>query len=242
MRSLLLLSALAATACQLPEATCALEAGGSYAGADAENPADLTGLACAGAALGAVDLSFTRLEGGDFDEADLAGANLTGAYAGYAWFREATLPGATLDGADVTFADFERADLSDATVAGADVRSADFTHADLSGVAGRVFGMGVTLYGADLTGADLTSSLLIGADARLADFSGAVLHGVDLRGARLNGADFTGADLTGAWLGDDEVLNHADIHWDDTTCPDGSHSADHGGTCEGWLEPFGGEE
>ena len=63
-----------------------------------------------------------------------------------------------------------------------------------------------------------------------ANFSGSILRDADLRGATLPHVNFAHADLTGA------NLEGADVEgaiWHRTTCPDGSMSEEHGGTCEG---------
>lgn len=59
----------------------------------------------------------------------------------------------------------------------------------------------------------LSGTRLTGADLREANFAGTTFAGVDLEGADVDGALFR------------------DNTWLNTTCPDGSHSTDHGGDC-----------
>ena len=100
-------------------------------------------------------------------DADLAGANLTGAYLWSADLSRANLPGADLVGARLAEAYLVGADLSEADLTGAVLVGASLTEAYLRGA---------NLSGADLTNATLTEANLFGAD----------LDGVI-------GADFTGA-------------------------------------------------
>jgi uncharacterized protein YjbI with pentapeptide repeats len=65
--------------------------------------------------------------------------------------REANLYGADLSGADLRGANLSEADLSEADLRGADLRGANLSEADLSGADLR----GANLYEADLSGADL---------------------------------------------------------------------------------------
>lgn len=70
------------------------------------------------------------------------------------------------------------------------------------------------------------------ADLHDTKLTGAFLRDVDLRGAKLDGADLTGADLTGADLTGASVKG---VHWQATTCPDGTSSDANGSTCQGHL-------
>jgi hypothetical protein len=70
------------------------------------------------------------------------------------------------------------------------------------------------------------------ADLRNARLANAVLRDADLRNARLDGADLTGADLTGAKL---DGVSLVAVVWRHTTCPDGTNSDEHRGTCAGHL-------
>jgi len=119
-----------------------------------------------------------RLDGADFSEADLSGANFTGleARAG-----QGTLT--TRGGNDLLSCDFSRATL----------RGADFTNANLT------FSKFV---GADLRGANLTD-----ADLSKVDLTGADLSGVDLTRANLYGAVLTGVVGFDSVRGLDQAVN-----------------------------------
>lgn len=99
-------------------------------------------------------------------DADLRGANLTGARLRRAKLVGADLRGATLAGARLAYAKLSRADLrgvdlSRATLASADLSDADLTGADLT----RATLGSANLGGVDLRGADLTDA--VGTHARL---------------------------------------------------------------------------
>ncbi|MEQ9485241.1 pentapeptide repeat-containing protein, partial [Coleofasciculus sp. F4-SAH-05] len=119
--------------------------------------------------------------GRNFQNAELAGAQLAGAD-----LRNANLIGAMLRGAN----------LQQAQLDGAKLVIADLSEVDLSGA---------SLCKAKLVGASLKQARLKGADlswAKLgnADLRGAELVGAKLVGASLSGADLREADLTGANL------------------------------------------
>ncbi|BDS10445.1 pentapeptide repeat-containing protein [Aureispira anguillae] len=121
-----------------------------------------------------------------FNNADLSGSNLKGAYLVGADMRGADLSEVNLIGADM-----KGADLSEVNLIGADMKGADLPK--------------VNLIGADMKGADLPKVNLIGADLIGVDLIGANLMegnliGVDLRGANLIGANLIGADLSEANL------------------------------------------
>jgi uncharacterized protein YjbI with pentapeptide repeats len=87
---------------------------------------------------------------------------------------------------------------------------------------------GANLYGARLVEAILICAHLPGAKLNNANLMNALLRGADLNGANLYGATLIGADLR------DANLNGANLNgviWGNTTCPDGTNSDDHGGTC-----------
>jgi hypothetical protein len=96
----------------------------------------------------------------NLSDADLIGADLSGANLSDANLRDAYLLGADLSGAN----------LSDAYLRGADLSDANLSDADLSG-------------------ANLSDAYLLGADLLGADLSDANLSGADLSGANLRGAD-----------------------------------------------------
>ena len=110
-------------------------------------------------------------------EADLRGANLTGAYLWEADLREANLRGANL-----TEADLSRANLTEADLTGAYLWEANLREANLRGA---------NLWEADLTEADLSR----------ADLTRADLTGANLTGSNLTRADLSRADLSNSqWL------------------------------------------
>lgn len=103
----------------------------------------------------------------------------------------------------------------------------------------------------DLHGCNLSGAVLRGVAANGADFSGADLSGADLTGGSYAGTDFRGANLSGAKADPAGVFQRANfeganltganfanaivtpVNWRNTTCPDGSNSDAHGGTCVG---------
>jgi len=101
-------------------------------------------------------------------DANLALANLAGAY-----LTDANLEGANLKGAYLAGADLAGANLAHANLTGADLAGANLAHANLTGA---------NLAGAYLAGANLT---------------GANIAGAYLTDANLEGANLTGANLTG---------------------------------------------
>lgn len=146
---------------------------------------DLSEAEARGVGMARSDLRFARLEGGDFQKADLAGV-----YAPFVWGRgEAT--------------DFEGGDLSSASFFGADFRSANFSNADLRGTALAFADLrGAKFDGADLTGAYLAGSILDGASFEGAkidntEFTGAVGDGVALTREQKRGACRHEPDLDG---------------------------------------------
>jgi uncharacterized protein YjbI with pentapeptide repeats len=130
----------------------------------------------------------------DLSEANLQGADLSGAN-----LRKATLIKADLSEATLIKADLTRADLT-----GTLLREADLTRADLTGT---------LLSKADLTEADLTQAHLreanlTEADLTRANFAGANLTGAALVRALLTQAFLTGVNLTDAYVGG---TNFADV-------------------------------
>jgi len=117
--------------------------------------------------------------------ADLRDANLSGADLSGAYLRDADLSGADLSGAYL-----RDAYLRDANLSGAYLRDADLS--------------GAYLRDANLSGADLS-----GADLRDANLSGANLSGANLSGAYLSGAYLRDANLSGAYLSGAKVKNLA---------------------------------
>ena len=96
--------------------------------------ADLSGADFSGANLRSADFSGANLRGVDFSGADLSGADLRSANLRSANLRSADFSGADLSGADLRSANLSGADLRSANLSGADLRSANLSDADLSGV------------------------------------------------------------------------------------------------------------
>ncbi len=170
-------------------------------------------------------ISMVRL-GMDFPNADLDGANLTGAA-----FDQSELYQTNLTDANLTGASFFNSTLSGVTITGA-----NFTNADLTGL---------FAYGTVGTAGQLppnwsqSGSYLLGPTTNLtrADLSNMDLTGVDLRGAQLgeaslNDANLSHANLYGAGLDGANILGAT---WDDTTCPDNTNSDADNSTCENDL-------
>jgi hypothetical protein len=110
------------------------------------------------------------------------------------------------------------ANLKGAFLVGVGLQGASLVNANL---------LGAVLIGANLTGANLTGANLQSADLTGANLQGANLHSANLLSAVLKGANLLGANLTGA--------NLNGVVWGNTTCPDGTSSNAHGGTCAGHL-------
>lgn len=114
----------------------------------------LSGQGGARADLSDADLMGADLSGAKLSRADLSGADLSGAY-----LSGADLSGADLSGALLHEADLSRADLSSASLLRADLLRADLSSADLSNAylsrAGLIF---ADLSGANLSNADLSGS------------------------------------------------------------------------------------
>ncbi|MEQ8998831.1 MAG: pentapeptide repeat-containing protein [Coleofasciculus sp. B1-GNL1-01] len=138
--------------------------------------------------------------GRNFQNAELAGAQLAGAD-----LRNANLIGAMLRGAN----------LQQAQLDGAKLVIADLSEVDLSGASLRKAKLvGASLKQARLSGADLSWAKLGNADLR-----GAELVGAKLVGASLSGADLREADLTGANL---DKADLSDVNLEGARMPDGS--------------------
>lgn len=120
--------------------------------------------------------------------------------------------GAPLAGCDLSDVDLSQADLSFADLSGANLSDANLMDADLSD--------------SDLSSANLSNAILVNADLSYSDLSDA-----SLVLSKLMGADFFGANLEGA---DVQVTGLFGLVWSNTTCPDGSNSGAHDGTCVGY--------
>jgi hypothetical protein len=109
------------------------------------------------------------------------------------------LRNADLSGADLSGAVLSGADLRGAVLSGADLRDAVLSYADLSGANLRDAVLsGAVLSGADLSYADLSYADLSGANLRDAVLSGAVLRNADLRD--LKRANWQSHDLIAEFL------------------------------------------
>jgi phospholipase C len=91
---------------------------------------------------------------------------------------------------------------------------------------------GRDLKGSNFSGADLSGAALQGVNLKGAFLENANLQGASLQGVNLQGADLTGANLSGAHL---QGTNTKGVVWSNTTCPDGTNSDSHGGTCAGHV-------
>ena len=151
-------------------------------------------------------LTSTWIQGGNFIEADLRGADLQGAHLEGTKFVRAKLQGANLKGTRLWNADLARASapstnlrraiLRNTTLSAAQLQGADLTSADLRGaniVSAR-------LQGADLTRADLREAVLRGTRLQGANLFAAKLQNSNLEKTQLQGAGLSGALLQGARL------------------------------------------
>jgi esterase/lipase superfamily enzyme len=118
--------------------------------------ADLGGANLSGANLHEADLSGGNLSRANLREADLSGGNLRRAN-----LREADLSGANLHEADLSGGNLSRANLHEADLSGGNLSRANLREADLSG-ANLSF---ATLVDVDITNADLTGCHIYGASA-----------------------------------------------------------------------------
>ncbi len=131
------------------------------------------------------------VEGDTLVRADLAGANLHGAYLQKADLQEANLQKAYLHRAYLQKADLQEANLQKANFQGANLQEANLQKANLQNA---------NLAGADFEWANLHGAYLAGADFEWANLHGAYLAGADLQEANLQKAYLQGADLKGANL------------------------------------------
>ncbi len=115
--------------------------------------------------------------------ADLSGANLSGTF----------LSKANLYGADLSGTIFYGADLSKANLYGANLSGAHLYRTDLSG--------------ANLTGADLSEANFSESNLTRADLSGAYLHKTDLSKTNLSKANLSGVDLSKANIYGSDLSN-----------------------------------
>ena len=109
--------------------------------------------------LSGIDFGNATLMGYDLREADLASANMNGAFIGDTSFANANLSGAILRNVYKTRADFSYANLSGADISGARLLDANLENTNLAGanLTGTSF-IGANLVGANLTGATLAGT------------------------------------------------------------------------------------
>ncbi len=154
-------------------------------------------------------------------EADLSGANLSGADLG-----KFTLVASELTFVDLSGADLSRTILSQSSMISSILYEANLQGADLSeGLLFMTNFVRADLRNASLVKADLTGAWLMNADLRGADLSDAHmvkadLRGADLSSAKVNGAKLDEADLTGAKVTQEQL--DAVISLKDAIMPDGS--------------------
>jgi uncharacterized protein YjbI with pentapeptide repeats len=128
----------------------------------------------------------TFLDGVDFREARLHGADLKRAFLSRAFLSGADLSQTdltrvSLNGSDLSNANLTQASLRWACLSGANLRGANLSEADL--------------VGADLTGANLSEASLVGANLGGADLTGAILVRTKALKTNLSGAILTGVCL-----------------------------------------------
>jgi uncharacterized protein YjbI with pentapeptide repeats len=148
----------------------------------------------AGADLAEADMHGAFLEKANLSGADLRGANLIAAELGsvnlsHANLKNAKLLRAVLNGAILKAANLDNAHLHKARIQGADLRGANFAEADMHGA----FLKKANLSGADLRGANLIAAELGSVNLSHANLKNAKLLKADLSGAILKAANFWNA-------------------------------------------------
>lgn len=147
------------------------------------------------------NLSGADLTGADLRNANLINADLTGAYLGGADLSGAELIGADLTGAFLMHADFTSATLERSTLTNADLGGVNLAHANLSSANLR----NAVLVSADLTNATVAHSNFTDATLSYADFTNARASDADFTGAKSTDVDFTDTNLQGS------DLKHTDL-------------------------------
>ncbi|MEH1810624.1 pentapeptide repeat-containing protein [Nostoc sp.] len=147
-----------------------------------------------GADFSGADLSLAYLGDANLTGVNFSGANLSGANLGDANLSGANLSGVNLSGADLSSTNLSGANLSCANLSRADLNRADLSNTNLSR--------------ADLNRADLNRADLSSTNLSHADLSNAILFGANLSEANLNSVSLSHADLCRADLSGAD-LNHA---------------------------------
>ncbi len=152
--------------------------------------------------LTGVNLSNANLSNSFLGDANLTAANLSSANLSGANLGDVNLSGADLSGANLRDTDLSGATLSGANLNRADLSGADLSYADLSSA---------KLNNATLERANLTNSLLIDADLGDANLSHGIFFGANLSDTKLqrvnlSHTDLCRADLSGANLQDSAIL------------------------------------
>ncbi len=133
--------------------------------------------------LRGANLSGAYLCGTDLRDANLVGANLVGVY-----LRDAYLRGANLSGSNLS-----RADLGGSNLSNSNLRNSDLIGSNLSN--------------SDLIGSNMRNSNLDDAYLSNANLSRAYMRGVHMRNSNLSGADLSYSDLGGAYLINSNLRN-----------------------------------
>ncbi len=128
---------------------------------------------------------------------------------GGANFNGMALQDVNLTGRYLSYANFSGSNMSNAIFQDASTNLVDFS--------------GANLFQADFTGATISFQ---------PNFTGAYLLGADFGFAVVSAAVFTNANLAFANFGGATVFNNQVFN--NTICPNGSNSNDHGGTCIGF--------
>ena len=199
-------------------------------GADCTDPpnlvpfADLRNCDLSGRNMEGVDLSNADLTGANLDNASLFTSNLVAATFDNASLRNTNLEDGYAPGGSFVNADLRGANLYFAFFRGGNLSGANFSNNWLSSV---------DFESSILQNAIFTGSSLSGVDMRNSDLRGADLSFTTLWYVSLNNADLRDANLLGAKR---KVGTYVDgVIWGNTTCSDGSNSADNDGdnfTCE----------
>ena len=137
------------------------------------------------------NLTGAWVQGGNFIEVDLRGADLQGAHLEGTNFVRAELQGAKLRGTLLRNADLAAANASGANLERAVLLSAALSSTQLQGA---------NLSGANLKDASIISTRLQGANLSHADLRGAIFKKAWLQSADLSGADLRNAEITSTQL------------------------------------------